>query len=347
LSLLFVGALLLLGSYAGVEVVRRYAIRRRVLDVPGPRSSHSVPTPRGGGIVIVLATLVSLIVAAVLEPVGFSPAVLVYLAGGMLVAGVGWLDDVRSLSAGARMAAHFAAAALLLFVTGWWSAADLPLAGTTPLGWFALPLALVWIVGMTNAYNFMDGIDGIAGGQAVVAGTAWAAMGWVAGIPVAMWVGLAVALSSLAFLLHNWSPARIFMGDAGSGFLGFTFAALPFLMLGRTDDWLLRLPVAATLVVWPFVFDAAFTLIRRLLRGEHVFQAHRSHLYQRLVLGGWSHAAVAALYIALAAAGAALAAAWLRGGRDAHLIVAGSVLVLATQLVTSVWCRERRTPLAG
>jgi UDP-N-acetylmuramyl pentapeptide phosphotransferase/UDP-N-acetylglucosamine-1-phosphate transferase len=157
-------------------------------------------------------------------------------------------------------------------------------------------------------------------------------------------LGFAVALSSAAFLLHNWSPARIFMGDAGSAFLGFTFAALPF-VLARTAvdaDLRLRLPLTAALLVWPFVFDALFTVSRRSLRGEQVFRPHRSHLYQRLVLAGMGHRAVATLYTALALSGALLGLAWLLRWPGADLAIATGVPLLFLLLLAMVRAKERR-----
>lgn len=342
---LVAGLVLAVSSYLGIETVRRYAIRHRVLDIPNPRSSHDLPTPRGGGIVIVGATLLSLVAAAAMGWTGLSPAILAYLAGGTLIAAVGWLDDVRSVSSGVRLLAQFAAAALLLFGAGWWQEASLPAVGRVALGWAGIPLALLWIVGMTNAYNFMDGIDGIAGGQALVAGTAWAIIGFAVSAPEATAIGFGVAASSAAFLLHNWSPARIFMGDSGSGFLGFTFAALPFVLSARLgmDDLRLRLPIAAVLLVWPFVFDALYTVCRRLIRGEHVLLAHRSHLYQRLVLAGVSHETVAILYSGLALTGALLGGAWLLRRPGSDLAAAAGVPLLFLFLVALVRVRERRS----
>jgi len=342
---LLVGLLLGLSSYAGIEAIRRYAIRRRVLDVPNSRSSHSRAIPRGGGVVIAAATLLSLVTAAAVESLALSPAIIAYLLGATVIATVGWLDDVRDMSTMFRLLAQLAAAALLLLGAGWWGEAVLPLAGHVSLGWAGVPLALLWIVGMTNAYNFMDGVDGIAGGQAVVAGAAWALIGLATSAPVAAAIGLAVALSSAAFLLHNWSPARIFMGDAGSGFLGFTFAALPFVLVGtsaQADDHLrLRLPLAAALLVWPFVLDALFTMGRRRIKGEQVLQAHRSHLYQRLALAGMGHRSVAMLYTGLALIGALLAAAWLAKWPGADLAVTVAVPLLFLLLLRLVRMKER------
>jgi SAM-dependent methyltransferase len=199
-------------------------------------------------------------------------------------------------------------------------------------------LTLLWIVGLTNAYNFMDGIDGIAGCQAAIAGMGWCALGGWSGLPLVTVLGLLLAASSLGFLIHNWPPAKIFMGDVGSTFLGYSLAVLPILA-AQSDP---RLAVAGVLLVWPSVFDASFTFLRRLRRGENVFAAHRSHLYQRLVITGLSHRWVSSLYGALALIGLALACAWtlrLPGGAPA-------VALILPLLCLSLWLfvvqRERR-----
>ena len=266
-------------SYSGVVGLRRWA-QRRLLDVPNERSSHSQPTPRGGGLVIVAATLVGLPVCLI---VGFGhiPAVFfAYLLGATLIAAVSWIDDLHSLPNRVRFALHSLGAIIAIWGIGYWLSATLPGLGLIELGWLGLPVTFVWIAGLTNAYNFMDGIDGIAGGQAVVAGFGWVALGWWSQqLPVAA-LGLLVAASSLGFLGHNWPPARIFMGDVGSAFLGYTFAVLPLILsaLMGAPDGSERIPLASVLLVWPFVFDTAFTFLRRLRNGEKVFSAHRSHL---------------------------------------------------------------------
>ena len=167
----------------------------------------------------------------------------------------------------------------------------------------------MWIVGLTNAYNFMDGIDGIAGGLALIAGSGWAIIGFLSGQQFVGDIGALIAASNLGFLLHNWPPARIFMGDIGSAFLGFTLAVLP-LIAGRNDP---RLFIVGFLVVWPFIYDALFTLARRLARKENIFEAHRSHIYQRLVIAGYSHRFVTLTYMGLAAVGTVIAILWYKG----------------------------------
>jgi UDP-N-acetylmuramyl pentapeptide phosphotransferase/UDP-N-acetylglucosamine-1-phosphate transferase len=225
------------------------------------------------------------------------------------VALVSWFDDVRSLPSLTRLVAHGLGAAVAILALGYWTTVSLPGVGSVGLGWIGLPLTAVWLIGLTNAYNFMDGIDGIAAGQGVVAGLAWAAIGSIAGQPLISTLGLLLAAASLGFLGHNWPPAHIFMGDVGSAFLGYSFAVLPLLLTHLSSEPRLQrvAPVLGCLVVWPFVLDATSTFLRRLARRENVLTPHRAHVYQRLVITGHSHRRVTSLYVALAAAGALVA----------------------------------------
>jgi UDP-N-acetylmuramyl pentapeptide phosphotransferase/UDP-N-acetylglucosamine-1-phosphate transferase len=154
----------------------------------------------------------------------------------------------------------------------------------------------LWIVWLTNAYNFMDGIDGIAATQTITAGIAWFLLGYKFDIPVASFFGLILAVTNAGFLLHNWSPAKIFMGDVGSAFLGFTFAFLPLSACKESTQNSKYFCLIGLLFVFPFIFDTIFTISRRLMNGEKVWRAHRSHLYQRLVIRGYSHQFVTILY---------------------------------------------------
>ena len=162
---------------------------------------------------------------------------------------------------------------------------------------------MLWIVGMTNAFNFMDGIDGIAGITAATAGFAMAVAAACLGCPAVSAVSLAFAASALGFLTCNWPPAKVFMGDVGSAYCGFVIAALPAIPgPGPTS----RLVTVALFAMWPFIFDTIFTLMRRLLNGENVFEAHRSHIYQRCVIAGWSHRSGTLLYGLLSVLAAAI-----------------------------------------
>ena len=303
----------------GVEAVRRFALRRQILDVPNERSSHVAPTPRGGGVAIVAACAAGWAVDAAS---GAGGALAALAVSALLVAVVSAVDDVRTLTARSRFTAHVVAAAVLIVGAGGWDVVEVPFVGAVPLGWGGAALAGVWVVGLTNAFNFMDGIDGIAGAQGAVAGTAWAVVGAGLGQAAVGLTGALVAGAALGFLVHNWPPARIFMGDVGSAFLGFTLAAVALVADGA------RIPVAAVLFVWPFVFDASYTFVRRLRRGENVFEAHRSHVYQRLVIAGWTHRGVSLVYAGLAALSASSGAAWALGG-PAVAVALGLALPLA------------------
>jgi UDP-N-acetylmuramyl pentapeptide phosphotransferase/UDP-N-acetylglucosamine-1-phosphate transferase len=219
---------------------------------------------------------------------------------------------------------------------------DLGAWGALRFGAAAWPLTLLWIIGLTNAFNFMDGIDGIAGITAVAAAGAIAAAAAALGAGSVAVTAAALAGGSLGFLTSNWQPARIFMGDVGSAFCGFMLAVLPLTL--PADCVPVVLPVAA-LAAWPFIFDASFTILRRLRRGENIFQAHRSHLYQRLVIAGWSHRHVACLYGGMAACGSAVALAGvfdptLRG--TAEPVAAAVAVVEAAALLATVALAERR-----
>ena len=169
-------------------------------------------------------------------------------------------------------------------------------------GLFGAVLTFLWIVWLTNAYNFMDGIDGIAGTQALTAGIGWFVIGGISDFPLTGFYGGIIAFSTLGFLVLNWQPAKIFMGDVGSAFLGFTFAVMPLLarrefnLTTKNSSDCSNLWVLGIVLVWLFVFDTVFTFIRRAVKKEKVWEAHRSHLYQRLVIKGFSHQTVTIIY---------------------------------------------------
>lgn len=283
----------MLASVFLVEVVRQWTLRRAILDIPGARSSHTVPTPRCGGIAVDLIVLSALVLIQFTTHKMEWPVVLPYAVSGLLIAAVSLRDDLKPLPRKTRFATHFVAALAVVLAAG----------GLTHLGATAVPVALgsvvgvFWMVGLTNAYNFMDGIDGIAGVQAIAAGVGWAVVGWIFGDVFAATVGALLAGSTAGFLIHNWPPARIFMGDVGSAFLGFSFATIPVIRQRGEFEF------CGVLFVWPFLFDTTITLVRRLRRRENIFLAHRSHLYQRLVIAGYTHRFVTLLYLGLAIAG--------------------------------------------
>lgn len=340
-SLFFPALVGLLGwsaAYVLVAAIRRWAERGQCLDIPNERSSHTRPTPRGGGLAIVAVVLGGLWACAAPDLKAAWPPLALFTLGALVIAGVSGWDDLRHLPVGVRLAAHGLGALLAMLVFGYWRAVGWPGSGALVLGALGMPLTFLWIVGLTNAYNFMDGIDGLAGGQALVAGLGWAVLGWLGAQPLVASLGLLIAAASLGFLGHNLPPARIFMGDVGSAFLGYLFAVLPVLAAPANPVFAL----AGFALVWPFVFDAALTFIRRLSRGEKVWLAHRSHLYQRLVISGLSHGQVSGIYVGLALLGLAWAVALVQGWRGAALAGAALVALAAFSLWRWTCWREAR-----
>ena len=269
-------------------LARRYALRRQLLDHPGERRSHHVATPRGGGIAIVVTALVGLAAGALLYPAA-AAHLAIFAAGLMLVAGIGWWDDHRPLPAMRRLLVHMLASVLLAGLV--WQATG-----------NALQAVLLFLVAtaLVNLWNFMDGINGIASGYALVGALSLAA---VMPMPFAL-LAVVVAAGCLGFLPFNFPRARIFMGDVGSGALGYLMAALAGLASVVTSiHWLaLLIPLSA------FIVDAGFTLSSRMLSGQRWMEPHTQHVYQRAVKAGWSHTQVTGVYILLGLVGAAVLA---------------------------------------
>ncbi len=302
-------ALLLMTILASLGLTRlslAYARRRSLLDVPNERSSHVAPTPRGGGLGMTGAYLAA-VAALTLHGAVDHEMGTALLGGGALVAAIGWVDDHRSLAARWRVLTHSAAALWALWWLGGMPTVDLGTARLT-LGAWGWPIATMAVVWLTNLYNFMDGIDGLAGTQAVTTGSVAALL--VASRDPGLTLGcLALVAAALGFLWWNRPPARIFMGDVGSGLLGYCFAVLA--IAGERHG---SLPALLwTLLLAVFVWDATFTLGRRVIRGERWYEAHRSHGYQCLVQKGWSHAQVTLAVLMLNCVVLAPLAWWVNG----------------------------------
>jgi UDP-N-acetylmuramyl pentapeptide phosphotransferase/UDP-N-acetylglucosamine-1-phosphate transferase len=310
-TLIIEAAVGLLASIAGVAIFADWARRRRLLDLPNERSSHSRPIPRGAGAVVVAVVALSALIMTAAGTYAATSQIAVTAFAAILVAIVSAIDDVRSLSSELRLVVHGACALVVAAVITW----------NGPF-WPGVLIGALWIAALTNAYNFMDGIDGIAGTQAVIAGLAFAWASKSAGAPFVTVVSIATVAASAGFLVHNWPPARVFLGDVGSAFVGFVFGSLTLMLFQQSP----LAAIGAALSLWPFVFDTVFTLGRRAKRGEDLLRSHRSHLYQRLVISGWSHGAVTLLY----SGGAAIAAvAGILLQRDARIFWLPAVLVVA------------------
>ncbi len=269
-----------LGLATGVTwLAIHYAIRRQLVDLPGERRSHQVSTPRGGGVGIVVSQVFAFAVLAFLYP-GQAVGLAVFALGLLLVAGIGWWDDHQPLPALPRLAVHLLAS-LLLGGLVWATSEDLLKAA----------FCVFLTVSLINIWNFMDGINGLAASQAALVGVGvMLLLPW----PYAV-SGALLAAGCLGFLPFNFPRARIFMGDVGSGALGYLVAGLLALGMAKTE---VALPLWLVLPV-VFLVDAGFTLLSRMLKGERWMQPHTQHLYQRLVKRGLGHSMVTIVYAIL------------------------------------------------
>ena len=270
--------------------VRRYALKRNIVDFPNERGLHADPMPRGGGAAILVVVSVCLIV---LQGTGLvdQRMALIWVTCGFGFGLLGWIDDRTDLSALTRLMFQlFLAAAFIVAVfvepgaaSPWWMDPRLL------FGPIIASFASAWLV---NLYNFMDGADGFAASEAVAVGSAGAVISGVSGSTETMLLAVAITGATAGFLVWNWQPARIFLGDVGSYFLGFQFCAL------ITHDIYFGLgPWMWLILLVPFITDASLTLFTRIVARKRWWQAHRSHLYQLLILRGHSHAAVSSSLI--------------------------------------------------
>lgn len=291
-----------------------------ILDHPTSRSLHDSPIPRTGGLGLHAGVLLA---AGIIAP--NLPASL-WIAFGVLLL-ISFLDDVRSIPAALRFAVHLCACGLF--------AAAVLHPGHGPLAVAITTLAIAW---MANLYNFMDGSDGLAGGMALIGFSCYGAAAWLAGSTEFAQVNFGIAAAAAAFLVFNFPPARIFLGDAGSVPLGFLAAALG-LIGWLQGDWTGWFPA---LVFSPFIVDASVTLARRLARREKVWQAHRDHYYQRLVQLGWGHrtTAFAEYGLMLACGGLALAGLTLAAEMQAAVLAPAALAYLVLiALIERGWRR--------
>lgn len=311
----------------GIPIYIFLAKKLNIIDTPNQRSSHKIPTPRGGGVFLAFG---SILLAGVLE--FFSPLSangVVFLMACLGIALLGLVDDLSPLPSIPRLGIQIILATTLFC----YLSSNLPFdvfslrpATDSPLIWLIGACSIIWIVGCLNIYNFMDGIDGIATLQGIAAAATWAIISYDGQSEFSLSFSLLLMGGLIAFLLFNWSPAKVFMGDCASGFLGFSFAALPlvFSAFSGYDSW--KAINLSALMLFPFLFDGTFTLGRRayiiirskaihaslfsihnLARLRELTQAHRSHLYQRWTQAGSSHGLVASAYGIWAAIGSVAA----------------------------------------
>ena len=256
-------------------LIRRYALSHDLMDIPNSRSSHSAPTPRGGGVAFIISFLLLAPILTAADDLPL-PVLWAFLGGGIWVSIIGFSDDHNHIAAGWRLLAHFIGAAWVLFWLGGFPPL-LILDLSIDLGWLGNILATIYLVWLLNLYNFMDGIDGIASIEAITVCIGGALIIAPLSPSQSIWLlPLLLAASVLGFLFWNFPPAKIFMGDAGSGFLGLMVGGFSIQAAWVSPQafwvWLILLGV--------FIVDSTLTLFRRLIKCEKIYEAHRSHAYQ-------------------------------------------------------------------
>jgi UDP-GlcNAc:undecaprenyl-phosphate GlcNAc-1-phosphate transferase len=271
----------------------------RILDVPNHRSSHSRPVPNSGGVAIAATVIIGFALVYGLSDTRIAARQMIGLgAATVAIIAVSLLDDLGRLRTfKLKLATQILAAALLLGFGIVIKEVTLPYLGTIYVGWWGYPLTLIWVIALTNIFNFMDGLNGLASGTAVLVAAAYGLFTFIENSLFVYILCYVILAAALGFFVFNFPHGRIFMGDVGSQFLGFLFATISVVASGydasRTTLWLMPL------LFFNFIYDVMFTFCRRLWAGEDVVQAHRAHLYQLLNRLGWSHVQVALLHFAM------------------------------------------------
>lgn len=283
-----------------VDLMVILAARWRLVDLPNRRSAHALPTARGGGLAIVLTTTL----ASILVVLRWPPATLQIMLGVCLpclvIAAMGIVDDIQPTRPIVRLAIQVGVAVAIVAAIGPLERITVPGLPTFELGWAGWPLTVTWIVGMINAFNFMDGSDGMAALGAVVAGCVMALIGWQLRMHLPLLLAAFAAAAAGGFLVFNWQPARVFMGDVGSSFLGAYLATVP---LTFPEPYRAVVIVPVTLVLLPYILDPLVSVLRRVWHGHNPFVPHREFFFHRLIRSGVSHGQTAAVYAVLAALG--------------------------------------------
>lgn len=271
--------------------LRMLILRLRIMDKPGVRSSHSTPVPSAGGIAILLGAMVGMLVFGKIYP-----SFLVAAGIGLLVAAISFIDDVAVIPSLPRLIVHLVGATLTISLIGLGlKNFGLPYLHLHFPIWLGVAVAVLFTVGFVNFFNFMDGINGIAVAQGIFGGSTLAILLYWGGAENSVLVAAALAGGCLGFLPHNFPKAKMFMGDIGSATIGFALAMLTLLGAGRSDiPW-----VAMALPLGVFIYDATFTLFKRIIHGENFIKPHREHHYQLLIRCGWSHVKVTAIQVLL------------------------------------------------
>lgn len=273
-------SLIIFTSFVLTELIRHYTLNKDLIDIPNDRSSHSIPTPRGGGLSIVIIFLISISFVDILSrDILFS-----IIGSGLIIAGIGFWDDHNHIPAKWRLLAHFLASFWVLYWLG--GAVDVEFRifnYSINFGIVGLIITAFLLVWLLNLFNFMDGIDGIAASEAIFVLSVGALFSWLYGFKSMTYVSLILVASTSGFLILNWPPAKIFMGDVGSSFLGLMLGIIAYVnVLKGVSVWIW------VILLGVFLVDSGVTLLRRILNGERWYEAHCSHAYQHAARK-WGH----------------------------------------------------------
>ena len=275
-------------------------IKARILDHPNHRSSHKSAVPKSGGISIVITFLVGMAFITYFfeRDLIQQRYMLAFVFSSILIAVISLVDDIREKSARFKLLTHVVAVVAVLYSGIVIDSLSLPWSQQQHLGWIGYVISFFWILGLTNAYNFMDGIDGLVASTALIVGLFFMVISYYHGSSFVYITGYTIIAGSVGFLVYNAPPAKIFMGDVGSAFLGFVFATLA-IIAARYDESHTSFLVMP-LLLFHFIYDTLFTLVRRLLSGKKLLEPHRDHLYQLLVASGYTHLEVTLLLSCMA-----------------------------------------------
>jgi UDP-GlcNAc:undecaprenyl-phosphate/decaprenyl-phosphate GlcNAc-1-phosphate transferase len=302
------------GALAAMAAGLTYLMVRyvRIMDIPNERSMHREPTPKSGGVAIVLTFVVGSLAIYGLATIARIDAAYfwTFLIGGGILALVSFYDDIYQKSFHAKLTAQLLCATAVSLAGLVVTKIYVPMLGEFDIGFGGYLVTLIWIVGLTNAYNFMDGMDGLAGGVGLIAAIFLGIIAFHEDSVYVYMTSYVLAAGLAGFLIFNFPPAKIFMGDVGSAFVGYSFAVLA--LLGAAFDRGHLSLYIVPMLLFQFVFDTSFTFVRRLLSGEMVLQPHRTHLYQLLPQLGFTHQQVI-LFHYLVAVVQGIGAFWLIG----------------------------------
>ncbi|HDD56360.1 MAG TPA: glycosyltransferase family 4 protein [Chloroflexi bacterium] len=326
-------------STLGTYTLKKIFNRLQIIDVPGERRSHSVPTPRGGGMAIVGTFLIAFLLVGLFQ--SFNQRIFWgLLLSSAAISALGFLDDLYTLPRTPRILAWIGITALSILFGIHLQSLTLPIIGTIHFGILSPLVTFLWLIGVTNFFNFMDGINGLAGFEALLVSGFLAGIAYWAGNVLVFIPSVIVFAAALGFLPHNFPKAKIFMGDGGSNFLGYIFAGLAII---GSQDTANTIPfVVPVILLLMFLLDAASTLLKRLPKGKEWLEPHRDHLYQRLIKLGYSHAQVTLGYTAINLFLGIMAILYFGSGGYLSLGYLGLTVVPFLALVIFTVLREKR-----